>query len=205
VEKKRPIESMERGHPVDASLFGSIGAMAAHVGEELAASFTGKRLAFMSIGQYQAIAGSGRLSEVNANILRHQKWQAGCVRAFAPQANFLTFAAALRGLLEAAQDAWYSLGPVLATITRDRTHIQSALSGNLREKGFLNRELEDRLVDFIYGRKVSKLERDSSPDSHVALDPKDYRNAIGLPDDEREMWRQLYDEICGSVTQPHSP
>ena len=110
MEKKRSIESMERGHPVDASLFGSIGAMAAHVGEELAASFTGKRLAFMSIGQYQAIAGSGRLSEVNAiywreilyrvywasalDILRHQKWQAGCVRAFAPQANFLTFAAA---------------------------------------------------------------------------------------------------------------
>jgi hypothetical protein len=36
-----------------------------------------------------------------------------------------------------------------------------------------------------------------SPASHMALEPKDYRSAIGLPADEREMWKQLYDELCG--------
>jgi hypothetical protein len=35
------------------------------------------------------------------------------------------------------------------------------------------------------------------PNSHMASEPKDYRNAIGLPEDQREEFRHLYDEVCG--------
>ena len=213
MDKKHSIDNMKLAHPVDATLFGSIGAVSAHVSEELVTGFIGRRFEFMGLGEYQAIAGSGRLSEVNTvywreilyrvywasalNIMRHNKWQAACVRAFATPANCLAFAAGLRGLLESAQDAWYSLGPVLATLARDRSFIESALLGNLRDKSFVNGELENRLVHFIYARKIARAEREMSPDSHVALEPKDYRSAIGLPADEREMWRQLYDDLCG--------
>ncbi len=129
--------------------------------------------------------------------MRHQKWQAACVRAFATPANFLAFAAGLRGLLESAQDAHYSLGAVLPTLAGNRSQIESALAGKLQDKGYVSGELEDRLIHFIYARKVAKTEREMSPDSHMALEPKDYRNAIGLPEDKREMYRQLYDDLCG--------
>jgi hypothetical protein len=214
MDKKHSIDNMERAHPVDATLFGSMGAMAASVSEELVIGFIGRRFEFMDVGEIQTIADSEGLSEVNKiywreilyrvywasalNIMRHQKWQAACVRAFEAPPNFLAFAASLRGLLEGAQDAWYSLGSVLGTLARDRGYIQSALTGNLRDKGFVARELEDRLIHFIYGRKLFvKTEREMSPASHMALEPKDYRSAIGLPADEREMWKQLYDELCG--------
>jgi hypothetical protein len=121
MQKKDSIANMERAHPVDAALFGSMGAMAAHVSGELVPGFIGRRFEFMDIGEFQAITDSGRLSEVNKiywseilyrvywasalNVMRHQKWQAACVRAFAAPANLLAFAASLRGLLEGAQDA----------------------------------------------------------------------------------------------------
>lgn len=214
MDKKHSIDNMERAHPVDAALFGPIGAMAATVCEELFIGFMGRRFEFIDVGEIQAITDSEGLSEVNRiygreilyrvywasalNIMRHQKWQAACVRAFEAPANFLAFAASLRGLLEGAQDAWYSLGSVLGTLARDRGYIQSALSGNLRDKGFGARELEDRLIHFIYGRKLfSRTDKEMSPASHAALEPMDYRKAIGLPADEREMWKQLYDELCG--------
>ena len=213
MDKKQSIASMEKSHPVDFTLFGSMAAVSAHLSEALISGFNGRRFEFMDIGEFQAMAHSGSLSEVNRiywkeilyrafwasaiNLMRHQKWQMACVRAFETPANFLAFAAALRGLLEGAQDAWYSLGPVLPTLARDRAYIESALSGNMRDTRFVDRELEDRLIHFIYARKIAKTDRGMSPDSHMALEPKDYRNATGLPDDERKAWTQLYDDLCG--------
>jgi len=128
--------------------------------------------------------------------MRHQRWQAGCVRAFTAPANLLAFASSLRGLLEASQDAYYSLSPVPKLLAEHRIGITSALKGEQEQFG-IAQELEDRLIHFIYGRKVGKDEREMTPSSHIALDPKEYRNAIGLPDDKREGFRQLYDDLCG--------
>ncbi|PYV96740.1 MAG: hypothetical protein DMG89_16500, partial [Acidobacteria bacterium] len=44
---------------------------------------------------------------------------------------------------------------------------------------------------------VGKDEKEMTPNSHVALEPKEYRNALGLPEDKREVFRELYDHLCG--------
>lgn len=211
--KKRSLDENMKAHPIDAMLFGSLGAVTAQMCQDLSKGFIGKKFEFMDVGEFQVIAHAGRMGAVNhiywkemlyrvywasaLNIMRHQRWQTASIRAFAEPANLLAFASSMRGMLEGVQDAWYSLNGVPETFARDRSYIQSALAGTMRDKGFLNKELENRLIHFIYGRKLGKTEKEMMPISHVALEPKDYRNAIGLPDDEREMWRQLYDELCG--------
>ncbi len=209
--KEDSIESVKAAHPLDTELFGTMGAVAAHLCDDLSSSSAGRQFEFMDMGEYQTIADSERLSEVNRiywremlfrmywaavlNLARHQRWQAGCVRAYKTPANLLSFAASLRGLVEGAEDAWYSLSPVPLSLGQNRSLIESALGGSMGDKAFEIVGLEDRLIHFIYGRKVSKPERDLVPESHIALDPKDYRNAVGLP--IRETFKQLYDELCG--------
>lgn len=209
----QPLGEIEKVHPVHALLFGSLGAVAAQMCQDLSTGFTGKQFEFMDVGKFQTIAHEGRMAAVNQiywkellfrvywaaalNIMRHQRWQAACIRAYGEPANLLAFAASLRGLLEGAQDAWYSLRGVPLWLARDRSYIDSALSGKMHSKHFIAPEMENRLIHYLYGRKLGKEERETTQMSHQALEPKDYRNAIGLPDDEREKWRQLYDELCG--------
>ena len=135
------------------------------------------------------------------NLMRHQRWQAGCVRAFSPPANLLAFAASLRGLLEASQDAFYSLRQVPHLLADNQQAIEAALKSSGHQFG-ISKDLEDRLIHFIYGRRVGKGEQDMTPESHIALEPKEYRNAIGLPEDNRENFKELYDYLCG-VCHPH--
>jgi hypothetical protein len=45
--------------------------------------------------------------------------------------------------------------------------------------------------------KISKSEKGAAPDSHIALEPKEYRNATDLPEMERTDLARLYDELCG--------
>jgi hypothetical protein len=211
--KKRALDDIEKAHPIDGLLFGSLGAVTAQMCQDLSKGFTGKQFDFMDLGEYQVIAHEGRMGKViqiywkellyrvywaaALNIMRHQRWQAACTRAYAEPANLLAFASSLRGLMEGAQDAWYSLNGIPSTLARDRGYIQSALAGTMQDKHFLNKELEDRLIHFVYGRKLGKTEKEMAPISHLAREPKEYRNAIGLRDDKREMWGQLYDELCG--------
>jgi hypothetical protein len=185
-----------------------MGAAAVHLCEDLSNCFSGKRFEFMELGEFQTLDPSqmGRIYwreilfriywAAALNLMRHQRWQAGCVRSFTAPANLLAFASSLRGLLEASQDAYYSLSPVPYLLAEHRTVINTALKGE-QDEFSIARELEDRLIHFIYGRKVGKGEREMTPSSHIALDPKDYRNAVGLPDDKRDGFRELYDDLCG--------
>lgn len=213
MKREQFLDTVEKAHPVDALLFGPMGAVAAQLCQDLTKGFPGKHFQFVDRDESMTIANEGRLARVNQiywkeilyrvywaaalNIMRHQQWQAACIRAFAEPANCLAFASNLRGLLEGSQDAWYTFRLVPLTLARDRDYIESALAGTMHDKSVDGKELEDHLIHFLYGRKIGKAEREMTPKSHLALEPKDYRNAMGLPDDEREAWRQLYDELCG--------
>ena len=202
------VEEMKAAHPLDAELFGAMGAATAHLCEDLSNSFIGKRFDFMDLGEFQALCPSGmgpiywkemlfRVYWAAAlNMLRHQRWQAACISAFKTPANVLAFAAGLRGLLEASQDAHYSLRQIPRLLAENRQMIEAAINGHSRDRFGICKELEDRLIHFIYGRKVGKGET-AIPESHYALEPKDYRNAIGLSEDKRDNFRQLYDHLCG--------
>jgi len=211
--KKQFFDDVENAHSTDRLLFGPLGAVTAQMCQDLQKGFPGRQFEFMDVSEYQVIAHEGRMGTLNQvywkeilyrvywaaalNIMRHQRWQAACTCAFAEPANLLAFASNLRGLLEGVQDAWYSLNGIPATLARDRDYIQSALAGRMQDKRFVNGVLEDRLIHFVYGRKLGRSEKEMTPKSHEAKEPKQYRNAIGLPDDEREMWSALYDELCG--------
>jgi hypothetical protein len=130
------------------------------------------------------------------NLLRHARWQAGCVAAYQAPGNFLSFAANLRGLIEAALDAQYSLGAFPMTLADNYTGVQTALQGNLNG-ALVSPEVEDLLIHFVYARKLTKQDQGAAPASHQALDPKDYRNGLNLPAEHRERFRQLYDDLCG--------
>jgi hypothetical protein len=130
------------------------------------------------------------------NLMRHRRWQAGCVRAFGQPANFLSFAASLQGLAEASFDAFYSLSAAPRLLAENRSEIEAALSGKSLNVA-VSKELEDRLIHFVYARKVARSDTSLIPNSHIALEPKDYRSVAGFPDAERENFIKLYDELCG--------
>jgi len=128
------------------------------------------------------------------SLRRHERWQAGSVTAY-EAANFYGFVASLRGLLEAALDANYSLGTIPLSFAQNHKNIQLALRGELNG-AMVCSEVEDRLIHFVYARKLERQEKGTVPDSHEALDPREYRNALGLLDQHREAFRRLYDELC---------
>jgi hypothetical protein len=146
MEQQWSIDTMTSAHPVDAALLGTIGAAAAHLCEDLSNSFIGKQFEFMNLGEYQALGNAAETNRIYwreilfriywaaaVNIMRHQRWQAACVRAFSAPANLLGFGASLRGLLEGAEDAWYSLRPVLQSLAQNRSQIECALTGSMRD------------------------------------------------------------------------
>lgn len=205
----RRFEAVRKAHRLDVALFGTMGAIAAEICSEVSTDFVGKQFDFMDVTKFARIGDPRELNRVywsemlfrvswaaGLNLMRHQRWQGGCIDAFEGPGNFLSFSASLRGLLEASLDASYSLRSVVPTLARDRTMIESALRGRLHPRVVVNKELEELLIHFVYARKVGTSEKTVVATSHAALEPKDYRNAIGLPESEREAFRGLYDQLC---------
>ncbi|HVS88342.1 MAG TPA: hypothetical protein VHF01_08980 [Candidatus Acidoferrum sp.] len=203
------IAATRNKYPLDAALFGTMGAVSAKLCADVSRDFIGKQFEFMDTSKYEEIRDVARMNQVYwretlfrvywaaaLNLLRHQRWQAGCIRAFKAPASLLSFAASLRGLLEASLDVTYSLRPVPYTLADNQMMVESALAGSLQQF-FVIEELENRLIHFVYGRKVARADKIAIPTTHVALEPKDYRNAADLPEGDRESFSELYDELCG--------
>lgn len=204
------LRAVREKHPLDTELFGTMGAVTAELCADVSKEFIGKQYEFMDPAEFNQIVNASISNRVYwretlfrvhwaaaLSLMRHQRWQMGCIDAFTVPANFLGFAASLRGLVEASLDANYSLRKVPYTLTNNRAMIESALVGKLQQICDCE-ELEEYLIHFVYGRKVAKAEKATTPASHAALEPKDYRNAIGLPEHERQGFRELYDELSGA-------
>jgi len=196
-------------YPLDEELFGPLGAAAKKLCNDLTKEAHRREYRFIPNDVFAQLGDPARMQQVywqemflrahwaaTLNLLRHERWQDGCVSAYQEPANFFSFAANLRGLVEAALDAQYSLGAVPMTLAENYNSIQAALQGTLN-RAVICSDVEDRLIHFVYARKLDKQEQDTAPASHRALEPRDYRNGLGLPDMERERFRQLYDDLCG--------
>ncbi|ENU79711.1 hypothetical protein F975_02340 [Acinetobacter sp. ANC 3789] len=127
-------------------------------------------------------------------ILRLKKWYEAIDCAYKSK-NYYGFCASLRGLLEACADSFYSIGKVLIPISENFSHIKLALEGNV-EKVLISHELENELIHYIYGRKLSENERGEFQDSHKAKQVREYLNSL-----QSESLNNLYSELC-QVSHP---
>ncbi len=190
-------------------LFGQVGAVFHELITSLASEVSGKTYHFMEHEKFRQLLerspGEGiriywteLLSRAHwaaaSNILRHKRWHDACLKLYASEPNFLGFTACLRGLLEAAADAFYSLGAVPLTLADNHARIKEMLSG--RAASFAtSQELEDMLIHFHYARKPAKGE--AMPDSHRAATADAYlRAADGT---SRTDMKDLYAELCQVV------
>jgi hypothetical protein len=111
-------------YPLDAELFGPLGAAARKLCTDLTSMAHIREYRFIQHDLFAKLPESRRQQiywqemflrahwTAMLNLLRHGRWQAGCVAAYDVPSNFLSFTANLQGLVEAALDAQYSLGAV---------------------------------------------------------------------------------------------
>jgi hypothetical protein len=201
-------DTIRKFYPIDAELFGTMGATAAAFCADISKHCANKPYVFMDPDVFREIQDPVEMTRIywaeilfrvhwaaRLNLMRHQRWQAGCVAAFTAPANFLGFAASLRGLIESALDASYSFKLVPFTLARDRAHIDSALRGT--SQVFVTcPELEDALIHYLYARKTNKQTKGAFPPSHAALEPWQYRSEI-QSEEHRKQFEEVYTELCG--------
>ena len=126
------------------------------------------------------------------SLMRTKLWLDGCFNAY-EKANFLSFAANLRGLLEATADTCYALKPVPVTLAENFTLIVDFLGASKETRQpILCKELEDRLIHFYFARKLQR--NSNEPDSHRAKTTRDYLKEIQGADTGSVL--DLYSELC---------
>jgi len=130
-------------------------------------------------------------------IFRLKKWYEAVESAYKCQ-NYYSFCAALRGGIEACADSFYSLGGCVTTIAENFSMIKLALDKKpIKNYSFVvSVEIEEMLIHYIYGRKLSKAEKNKCENSHNAQLVQTYLNSL-----ENEKTKELYSTLC-QVTHP---
>lgn len=138
-----------------------------------------------------------------ASIQRNHSWMKALLNAF-DQNNYLAFSGALRSLIESCGDSMTSLKDIPRTLAKDAEVISVCLKGNAK-KMFTSPELEDRLIHFLYARKISKEDKKNNtfPESHLAKFTTHYLTVLdnGMKDGPV---MQLYSELC-QLSHPAAP
>jgi len=129
------------------------------------------------------------------SLLRLQRWLEA-MRVAAESENYLNFAAAFRGLLEAAADSRYSFGDVPRMLAIGFPVIFEAVHGRSRDLT-VSPELEDALIHFSHARRVSKGEQ--APETHLARQMKEY--ITRLQGAESGPFHDAYADLC-NITHP---
>jgi hypothetical protein len=127
-------------------------------------------------------------------LLRLKKWIEAIQIAF-EQKNYYGFCASSRGLIEACSDSFYTLGSVIYPIAENFKYIKIATKGE-STKIILSESIENHLIHYLYARKLTRPEKDAFPDSHNAIDVREYLKSIN---DENAI--KLYAELC-QVSHP---
>lgn len=125
-----------------------------------------------------------------SNILRHERWMRACVNQYQNTPNYLGFAAALRGMVESAADAFHDLANVPLTLARARAHICMCLAGRSTRMSVC-KDIEEQLIHFQFARRLGR--GDLAPEVHRALPTKAYIAAADGPD---TVLANLYSELC---------
>jgi hypothetical protein len=192
-------------------LFGPAGVAYESITSSVADELWGRRFSFMPEEAFMILAAQGPAEMMQqywyeilnraywaaaSNLLRHSRWLASCVRLYNPEPNFLGFAACLRGMIEAAADAYYSLRSVPRTLAEHHRGIRSALAGKARQvrvvKDLNDKGVEEVLMHFQFARRWKKGEN-VPPHLHVEYTTTYIRT---IDDDGSGEVMSLYEELC---------
>lgn len=130
------------------------------------------------------------------SLIRADRWLKGIVDAFEKD-NLFAFAACFRGFLESCADSHYALGPVPRAFATHAEAFHECLNKIPRREIYHFDDLEDRLIHYSHGRKLSKSEL--APESHRARHIRDYLEY--LQKHGGETTQDFYAELC-EVTHP---
>jgi hypothetical protein len=123
------------------------------------------------------------------SIIRMHGWLAGTIGA-ANSANFLTFCAAFRGLLEASADSFETLNRTAPTLADAHNIVRNALAGQQRD--VVLSSLEEQLIHFSHGRRLQKGE--DAPKSHRAKQATQY--IASLQSNTQDLIVDCYSNLC---------
>lgn len=146
---------------------------------------------------WNEILARAHLSAVIA-ILRSRHW-IGALVAATNENNLLAFAAAFRGFIESSADTQSGLGGIAISLAENHAQIGKALSGRLENQCFVSKEIEDTLIHFKYARHLTKAEMATAPQSHKALQVRQYIE--GLEKGQVHKIIECYQSLC-DLTHP---
>lgn len=127
-------------------------------------------------------------------VVRISKWYRAMEIANT-NGNYYNFCASLRGLVEACSDSFFTLNKVIHPLIDHFGTIQKIM--NCEPESFLiSKEMEDELIHYIYGRKLSKDELDNFGPNHSARQVREYLDAF-----KDSKLNSLYAQLC-QVSHP---
>jgi hypothetical protein len=195
------------------SLFGPDSAQFIEIIDQLALAKSTASYSFMAADDYERVLreDSGLGMQVYWNeilarahltavvaVLRSRHWISAVVAATNDK-NLLAFAAALRGLIESSADTQSALGAIAISLAENHAQISSALSGTPGSQCCVSKEIEDTLIHFKYARHLTKAEMATAPQSHKALQVRQYIE--GLEKGQVHKVVACYQSLC-DLTHP---
>lgn len=127
-------------------------------------------------------------------IKRLKKWYDAMIAAYDAK-NYFGFCASLRGLVESCADSFHTTGKLIDPLSENFALIEQALNG--RAKTFLlSREIEEELIHYVFARKRTPSEKETTSEIHEAKQVRDYLDSIG-----KQSIVDLYFELC-QVSHP---
>jgi len=128
------------------------------------------------------------------SIKRVKKWYDAMQAGYEAE-NYYAFCSALRGLVEACSDTFYTVSRIMDPICSEFCTIEQALNGQAK-KVLLSEEIENELIHYIFARKLTKAEKSKSPPSHDAKQVAAYLASV-----QDQGVLDLYAELC-QVSHP---
>lgn len=132
------------------------------------------------------------------SLVRNLKWTKA-VELSIENKNFLAFTSTLRSLIESSGDNLLSLDNIALTLAENSAIISKALNGKIKEKKLVySKELEEKLIHFSFGRKISQEEKDingESPKYHNAKPASEYLKKLDFGKDKGPI-SKLYSVLC---------
>ena len=128
------------------------------------------------------------------SIKRVKKWYDAMQVGYKSE-NYYGFCSAIRGLIEACSDTFYTVSKIMDPICSEFATIEIALNGNAK-KVLLSEGIENELIHYIFARKLTAAEKRQSHPSHDAKQVRAYLDSV-----QDQAVLNLYLELC-QVSHP---